>query len=283
MRAVYINGHFVRPKEASISIFDRGYLYGEGAFETLRAYAGRPAFCNLHYHRLAQNCVQLRIDLPLSEYAFERALMRSLQVNKVRNAYLRVTVSPVGASFGIARPVTMPTNVVIFCRDFHGRPRQHYARGTSVVLIRSVHGDLPEIATIKSTSYLTRMLARMEIQEAGADEGLLATPSGRLLEGSATNLFIVQGGRLVTPPLGDGVLPGVTRFVVMGCADSLGIPWREAHLATAHLKRADEIFLTGSTAEVLPVREVRGITAKSRTPGPFTRQLMAAYQKLLPH
>lgn len=281
MGSVYVNGRFFPPADARVSVFNRGYLYGEGVFETLRAYNGRVAFCNLHYHRLRENCAQLKIDLPLDEYAFERTLTKCLQGNKLRNAYVRVTVSPVGASYGIDRPAKMPTDVVIFCREFQGRPRSKYVRGAEIVLIKSVHGDPPEIATVKSTSYLTRMLARMEIQKAGADEGLLQDREGRVLEGSATNLFLVTNGRLSTPPLADGVLPGITRFVVMGLADSLGIPWREGHVRLANLKRAREIFLTGSTTEILPVRSVRGLTTK-KAPGPVTRRLVAAYQQLLP-
>lgn len=281
MSRVYINGRFVPPARATISIFDRGYLYGEGVFETMRAYDGRVAFANLHYHRLRENCARLAIDLPLGEYAFERTLLQCLRVNRLRNAYLRLTVSPVGASYGIARPPTMATNVVIFCRAFQGRPRATYQRGATIILVQSVHGDPPEIATVKSTSYLTRMLARMEIERAGADEGLLRDTRGRVLEGSATNLFLVRGGRLLTPPLSDGVLPGITRFVTLGLAESCRIPWREAHLTVRDLQRADEVFVTGSTTEILPVRQVRGLKTKARRPGPITRQLMGAYQRLL--
>ncbi|MBI4238923.1 MAG: aminotransferase class IV [Deltaproteobacteria bacterium] len=283
MSKVYINGQLVSETAAKLSVFDRGFLYGEGVFETLRAYAGRVAFPALHYHRLRENCERLQIDLPLDEYAFEKTVQKVLAANRLREAVVRVTISAGGTAYTFDRPPHLDANVVLFARRFRPKPERLYHQGASIIVVTSVCGEPPALANLKTTSYLCRMLARQEVQAARADEGLLLNQRGWVLEGTATNLLLVRKGRLYTPPLSDGVLPGVTRFGILGVADSLDIPWREAHISIENLKAADEIFLTGTTSEVLPVREIRDITIKPRTPGPITRQLMAAYQQLLPH
>lgn len=283
MSKVYINGQLVPETAAKVSVFDRAFLYGEGVFETLRAYTGRVAFPALHYHRLRENCERLGIDLPLDEYAFEKVVQKVLAANRLREAVIRVTISAGGTRYTIDRPPHLNANVVFFARRFQPRPTRLYSHGASLIVVTSVCGEPAALANLKTTSYLCRMLARQEVQAARADEGLLLNQRGWVLEGTATNLFVIRQGRLYTPPLSDGVLPGVTRFGTLGLADGLGIPWRESHISIANLKAADEIFLTGTTSELLPVREIRGITTKPRTPGPCTQQLMAAYQQLLPH
>lgn len=278
---VYINGKIVPEGLAQISVFDRSYLYGEGVFETIRAYEGRPAFCDMHYHRIKSNCEKLKIDLPMDEYAFEHAIVKTINVNKLKEAYVRITVSPVGASTGIVRPTKMSTNVVIFAKPFKSRPKEQYDKGCKIILVESVFADDPEMSEIKSTNYLTKMLARMEVTEEKADEGLFRNRNGLILEGTASNLFVVKKKRLYTPPLTDGCLPGITRWVIIGLAESLGIKCKEASIRLSDLKGVDEIFLCGSTSEVLPVREVIGWARKPLTPGPITTKLMVAYNELV--
>lgn len=278
---IYINGKFVPEISATISVFDRSYLYGEGAFETMRAYNGRPAFCDMHYHRLKSNCERLKIDLPLDEYAFEHAVVKTINTNKLKDAYVRVTVSPVGASIGLARPPQLKTNFVIFAKPFKDRPASLYKKGARLALVRSVYADDPDIAGIKSTNYLTKMLARMEVTEKNCDEGLFQNREGFVLEGTASNLFVVRKNRVFTPPLSDGCLPGITRWVVMGLCEELKITCKEASLYVEDLKSVDEIFITGSTSEILPVREVVKIVRKNNAPGPVTRKLMSAYKDLI--
>lgn len=277
---IYCSGRFVPEKEARISVFDRSYLYGEGCFETLRSYRSHIPFLNLHYHRLRENCGVLGLDLPLDEFAFARVLQQLIARNRVPDAYIRVTVSAVGASFGMERPRKMPVQVIVFCKAFHGKPPQWYKRGAKLIIAESILADQPRLATVKSTNYLSKMLARREASDAGAADALLTDYRGRILEGSASNLFMVKNGRLYTPPISDGILPGVTRSVVLGAADTLEIPWREAHFTPATLKGADEIFITGSTSEVLPIAEIRGL-CKKKAPGQITQMLMRAYHNLV--
>lgn len=278
---VYINGKLVPEEQAKVSVFDRSYLYGEGVFETMRGYNGRPAFCDMHYHRLKANCDTLKIELPVDEYAFERTVVRTINANKLKEAYVRATVSPVGASVGLARPNKMRTNFVIFVKPYKGRPEEVYLKGARVIVVNSVYADDPEVAEIKSTNYLTKMIARMEVSEAKADEGLLQSRDGLMLEGTGSNLFVVKKGRIFTPPLSDGCLPGVTRWVIIGLAEKLGIVFGEQSLHLDDLIGADEIFMTGSTAEVMPVREIAGLSKKANTPGPVTLKLMREYKKMV--
>lgn len=277
---VYINGKLIPEHLAAISVFDRSYLYGEGVFETIRAYNGRPAFCDMHYHRLKSNCEKLKIEIPVDEYAFEHDIVKTINANKLKEAFVRVTLSPVGLSIGLARPPKLDTNFVIFAKSFKGRPPEVYNKGARLIVVESVFGDNPEISEVKSTNYLTKMLARMEVTSRKADEGILQNRDGLALEGTASNLFVVKKGRLFTPPLSDGCLPGITRWAVMGIAEGLKIPCKEASIALGNLKSVDEIFLTGSTAEVLPIKEILGLTKKS-APGPITKRVMYAYKELV--
>lgn len=277
---IYCNGRFVQEKDAKISVFDRSYLYGEGSFETLRAYNGHISFLNLHFHRLRENCNALGLDLPLDEFAFGRMLQQLVNRNKLPNAYLRVTVSAVGLSMGMDLPRQLPVQVVAFCRPLHERPAKWYTRGAKLIVAQTVMADQPRLSMIKSTNYLSKMFARREANAAGAADALLTNARGRLLEGSASNLFAIKNGRLITPPISDGILPGVTRSVVLGIADTLEVPWREAHFTEKTLREADEIFITGSTSEILPIAEVVGI-CKTKAPGPITKLLTIAYKSLV--
>lgn len=277
---VYVGGRFVPEKDAKVPVFDRSYLYGEGVFETLRVYGGKSAFVNLHYHRLQHCCAKLAIELPLDEYGFERMLQQLILKNRQKEAVIRITVSAVGAAFGMDRPARMPTLVTAFCRAFKGKPPEWYAQGAPVVVAKTVVADQPLISNIKSTNYLVKMMARAEAAKAGAADALLTDGHGHYMEGSATNLFLVKKGVLITPAIPEGVLPGVTRSVILGVADTLDIPWDESPMTEKMVKDADEIFLTGSTSEVLPVREVNGV-CKKKAPGPITRDLWNGYCNLL--
>lgn len=277
---IYINGKIVPEGEALISVFDRSYLYGEGVFETMRAYNGRPAFCDMHYHRLKANCEKLKIELPVDEYAFERDVVKTINANKVKDAVVRVTISPVGLSIGLARPPRLSTNFVIIVRKFKGHPEEVYRRGAKVILVESVFADDPDMAEIKSTNYLTKMIARLEVTGKKADEGLLQNRGGFILEGTATNLFIVKDGCLFTPPLSDGCLPGITRWVLMGIAEKLKIKCVEKSVRLEDLQKADEVFLTGSTSEIMPAREIVGVLKKA-APGKITSRLMRTYKEMI--
>lgn len=282
MNKVYINGRIVPAKQAKLSIFDRSYLYGEGAFETLRCYDGVPAFLELHYKRLQTNCTALGIPVPFTAKQMHRIIERVLESNRQRNATVRITVSPQGKDGSIMRPAQCTVNVVAYARKAASRAPQLYARGAKLIIIRSVLADSPLIGSMKSTSYLSRMLARSEVQAADVDEGLMCNHRGHIVEGTATNLFIVKNNRLYTPRLSDGALPGITRHVTIRCAEQLNIPVREIAMTEQRIKDADEVFVTGSSTEILPIHSVKQLWRR-KAPGPITRQIMQAYQDQLLH
>jgi len=279
---IYINNKLVPEEEAKVSIYDRSYLYGEGVFETLRAYNGHVAFCDLHYERLKKNCKRLKIDVPVDKHSFEKAIIKTLNANEVKNAYVRTTLSPEGASYGLKKPSKMKTNFSIFCKQFSGREKKMYEKGARVVIIKSVPSDHPLMADLKSTNYLSKMLARDEVARLKADEGIFCSPTGSVLEGSLTNVFIVKNNGLITPPISEGVLPGVTRSIVLHLAEANGIEATERPFDIEEMKKSDEIFLTGSTTEILPVSEIVDVVKKSPVPGPTTKKIIDQYKALLP-
>lgn len=279
---IFLNNKIVPKKDALVSVFDRSYLYGEGVFETLRAYKGHVAFSDLHYERLKKNCKRLNIDLPVDKHSFEKAIIKTLSANNIKNAYIRVTVSPVGASFGMEKPKKMSTNFSIFCKEFTGRPKDLYRNGAKVILVKNIPSDHPLMANLKSTNYLNKMMARDEVIRSRADEGIFCTPDGKILEGSSTNLFIVKNGQLITPPITEGVLPGITRNIVLQLAESKGLNVSENPVNLNDLEKCEEVFLTGSTTEILPVKELVEFTKKKSAPGKITQKVMAAYKELLP-
>ncbi len=272
----FLNGQLVDEAQARVSIFDRSYLYGEGVFETLRSYDGHVAFLDRHYNRLKKNCEALCIPLQVDVKTLGEWFEKTLRANDLKEASVRLTLSSQGASTGLAKPKSMPVNLSIFCSpitiDLH-----LYQTGVETAITTSVINDEPKIAGIKSTNYLTKMRARDEAVATGVYEGLLTNSAGYIIEGSRTNLFLVQQGILLTAPFSDGLLPGVTREVVLELAAELGIALRETHITKELLQTADELFLTGTTTEIMGIHTVRGVTKKSKTPGPVTQSLHQAY------
>ncbi|MDO8527911.1 MAG: aminotransferase class IV [Deltaproteobacteria bacterium] len=261
----WLNNRLIDEEEATVSIFDRSYLYGEGVFETLRVYESRPAFFSLHYKRLKKNCRRLGIPLPLSEKKLETTVLRLLKANHLKETVVRITLST--------------TNISIFCRPIHIDPKL-FQRGVKVLPLKSLCNDSPAVAGIKSTSYLTKMLARAEGDHAGAHDALLKNSRGHWVEGSRTNFFIIVKGVVITPPQSDGLLKGITREVVLKILKQKKIKHREAHITDSLLKKADEIFLTGSTSEVLPVREIIGLWKKQIQKKTLTFQIRKYYLTL---
>src|SRR3989338_4663298 len=274
---VWCNGKLIDEEKATVSIFDRSYLYGEGLFETLRCYHGRPAFADRHYRRLKKNCERLKTPLPLSEEAFAGALLELLQASQMKEAVARITVSTVGASFGTGRPENSPTHISVFCRPVT-IDLKNFQNGVKVWPSTLLVNDAQATAGIKSTSYLIKMMARAEADQHGAYETLLKNHKGHWVEGSRTNFFIVLKGEIITPPLADGLLGGITREVVIEIIKKEKLPFREAHITDALLQNAEEIFLTGSTTEVMPVCEIMGMGQKEVVASSTAQHLLAAYR-----
>lgn len=276
---VYVNGTFVPAEEAKISIFDAAYLYGEGLFETLLAVQGKVLFLPWHFKRLYSGARQLKVPMTLKQSALEAALYKTMHVNDLQDAYLRINVSAEEAVIGARRRIVRDSHLVIIAKPPDPYPKELYQQGCRLVVVRSAPNDPLPIANIKTNNYLLKMMARREIAQRKADEGILLNTKGKVTEGAGSNLFAVFGQRIVTPPLSDGVLPGVTREQVMRIARRFGISCREQSLTVKRLGAADEIFITSTLKGVMPVATLEGRKLPRPIPGPITQQLMTRYRK----
>ena len=278
-RAVWLNGRIVRGEEAALSVFDRGARDGGGLFETLRVYAGRPFAWELHMERLVLSAAVLGFPVPPSPRRLREGVDQVLEACGLADAVVRITVTR-GIPGG--RPVR--TGAWIEAEPVAGRlwrgARTRHPEDGGPAGGRAVFSRTPFTPGVlgrhKTTSRLAWDLAREEARAAGADEALLVSPDGELLEGAASNLFLVRsGGDVFTPPLSADVLPGVTRAVVIGLCDSLGIFVHEAPVPLEMLRWASEVFLTNSVQEVLPVCDVAGRLVPERE---VTLRLLEAYR-----
>ncbi len=270
-RFTWINGRLVSEKKASIPISDSAYLYGHGIFETLRAIHGKVLFLKDHLARLSRNARAVGLILPVSPLQLGHEIRRTLVKNRLREAAIRLILSE---SEGTPR-------LVIRTRRHLPLPRPLYQGGSRIVLARSVRADSKGISRIKSTSYLTKILARREAAGRGAAEAILIDEQGHLTEGGSSNLFVVRQGRLLTPPIEEGLLPGTRRHYVIRLARRLRIPFAERPLQLTDLKGADEVFITSTLKDILPVRSFDGTKIGGPCPGPITKRLTAAYWKYL--
>lgn len=273
---VWLDGALVDEKEARISPFDRGLLLGDAVFETMRIYGGRPRALKEHLDRLRQSCALTRIPYP---EGIERAIAHLIEANGARDGQVRVTLTRgVGGRGASPQGATSPT-VLVTTATVHHRP-EVYERGLRLVVARRRRipdASLP--SAIKSTNYLVHVLARIEAEEAGADDALFVDEDGALVEATQANVFAILGRELVTPPLSSGCLPGMARAEVLALAHEAGLRPVERPLPRAALHEASEVFLTASVLEVAPVVEVDGVRVGDGKPGPLTRRIHELYRK----
>jgi len=274
-----VNGQFVSVGSPGVAALDRGLLYGDGLFETIRAYDGVPFLFEAHIERLNRSAAELRICDGLDPSALRQDVEKLLARNGLRDAYLRITLTR-GIHTGPLelQPAERPTTCVV-ARPLHLPPPERYDPGTRCVLAsfrRSAESPLPRHKTL---NYLENLLARTEARQRGADDAIFLNTRGEVAEATSSNIFLVLGGQLVTPSLEANILPGVTRAKVIELARDLGIEVLERQVWPYEFRGADEVFLTNSVAEILPVREVEGRTIGTGGPGPVTARLQTAYRE----
>lgn len=279
--AVYVNGRISSRDDAKVSVYDHGYLYGDGVFEGIRVYDGRIFKLEEHLDRLYDSARHILLEIPLSRDAMRDAIIGTVRHSGLRDAYIRPVVSRGTGDLGIdPRKCPEPT-VVIIVDTIRLYPKESYEKGLKVVTA-SVRRPSPDALNgrIKSLNYLNNILARIEANQAGVDEALMLTPDGYVCECSADNIFLVTDGRVWTPASHLGLLSGVTRGVVLDLAREVGIPAEERIFTLHDVFVADECFLTGTGAEVAPVVEVDGRMIGDGRPGPVTGRLNAAFRDL---
>ncbi len=267
----YLDGDFVPAPEAHVAAGDAGLLHGNGLYETFRAREGRVYLLQRHVERLRTGAAALAIAVPADVDKLPEIVRELAQRCELSDARVRLTLT---AGSEDARP-----SVLLQARPATDYPEQLYIRGVTAMIAPVRRNETSPLAHIKSLSHLDNELARRGAREAGADQALLLNTQGFLAEASSANLFIVREGKLTTPPISDGALPGVTRGALLELASAAGIRAGEASLAIDDLHRADEAFLTNAIAGVLPLVLVDGRNVGPGKPGEITRRVRGLYEE----
>lgn len=279
---VYLNGRIIDEGEAYIPANDRGVLFGDGAFETIRAYEGKPFRMQRHLARLREACRELRISHAPADGDITDAVS-DLYIMNVGSgdAYVRITLT--GGAFDGSRTLERPSapNVYIVVKPFEGYPPAFYEEGMRLIVSSIRRNEGSPLSRFKTNNYLDSLAAKQESKDQGADDAVMLNCAGNLAEGSSANLFLVSGGRVLTPGKDCGLLPGITREAVLELCERLGTACDEGHYTLEDLQGADEAFFTVSTGEVVPIAEVAGVRIGHMCPGLITAGIAAAYRALV--
>lgn len=275
-RAVSIDGAITKPEEAKVSVYDRGFLYGDGVFETLRTYRGAPFALLDHLERLESSARSVGIRLPVSTRVLEREVAEILGAAQNPESYVRIMITRGQGPLGLDPALAADPLRVLLCEPLTALPAELYRQGVSVVTDRTERAA-DAAPGAKVTNYLAGMLALQRAKAKGAHEALLLDVEGYVLEGVTSNFFLVIEGELLTPPT-SLILPGITRAHVIRCAEREGIPVRYGSIGAGDLRGATEAFLTSSLREVLPVIRVDEAPVGDGRPGEVTRRIHRAYR-----
>ena len=278
---IYIDGKFYGEDQAKVSVLDHGLLYGDGIFEGIRAYNGRVFRLKEHLDRLFCSAKAILLTMPMTHAELTKAVVQTCRRNKVRDGYIRLLVTRGVGTLGLNPYRCKHPTVVIIAGKIQLYPPELYERGMAVVTVptvRNLHSALNP--AIKSLNYLNNILAKIEAINSGCEEAVLLNAEGFVSECTGDNLFIVKEGQLMTPPLSAGALYGITRRVVMEIAEESGMKVSEPNLTRYDLFNADECFLTGTGAEIVPVVKIDGRVIGNGKPGPVTKKLVGQYHAL---
>ena len=278
---VSLNGDLVKKEEAVIPFYDHGLLYGDGLFEGIRVYGGRVFKLDEHVARLYYSAKALNINIPAAPQATREIILDTVRANGHREGYVRVTVTR-GTGLGLdPKHIKGGANVYISCEQLALYPPEMYENGLIVATV-STRLPSPDVIDprVKCTGkYINNIMAKAEANRSGAGEGLMLTREGYVGEATGDNIFLVKNGQLLTPPATIGILQGITRDTVIALAEEAGISVFEPIMTQYDVYNADEAFLTGTAAEVIPAVEFDGRLIGDGKPGPMTRQLMAAFRE----
>lgn len=289
---VYIDGQYLTKDQARISVFDHGFLYGDGVFEGIRAYSGRVFRLDEHVERLYRSAKAIMLDIGLTPTQMREVVLETCSRNNLANGYIRVVVSRGAGDLGIdPRNCRNGATVICIADKLTMYPQSMYDNGMAVITTSTRRNSPAALdPNIKSLNYLNNILAKLEVNRAaraGGDvpvgEGLMLNLDGYVAEATGDNVFIVERGTVVTPPVHVGILEGITRNTVMDLARQMLIPVEERVFTMTNVYGADEVFLTGTGAEVIPVVRVDDRQVGDGRPGPMTRKLITAFRELVNH
>lgn len=271
---IYINGKLLSRKQATVSVFDHGLLYGDGVFEGIRAYNRRVFMLDEHIDRLYRSAQAIALAIPLNRRAMTRAVVETCKANRLTNGYIRLVVTRGEGSLGLNPFNCRVPQVIVIAGSIQLYPKELYESGMSIITVGTMRNQSEAVnPRIKSLNYLNNILAKIEALNSGVMECIMLNPQGYVAEASGDNVFIVKGDTLITPPSWCGALEGITRQVVMGLAPQEGFKVKEDVLTRYDLYTADEMFLTGTAAEIISVTNVDRRVIGDGKPGAITCQL----------
>ena len=278
---IYIDGKYYDEKNAKVSVFDHGLLYGDGIFEGIRAYNGRVFRLREHIDRLFDSAKAILLEIPISHAAMMKAVVDTCRKNKLRDGYIRLIVTRGKGTLGLNPNRCKKPSIIVIADKIQLYPPELYERGRAIVTVATTRNLSNAVnPAIKSLNYLNNILAKIEANNAGVEEAIMLNSEGFVAECTGDNIFILKGGRMMTPPLSAGALYGITRGVVMDMAREASIPVSEPNLTRYDLFVADECFLTGTGAELIPVTKIDGRVIGNGKPGPVTKSLVKNYHAL---
>ena len=278
---IYINGKLFGKEDATISVFDHGLLYGDGVFEGIRSYGGKVFLLTEHVDRLWDSAKALLLEIPIGKDEMAKAIQDTVDVNGITDGYIRVLVTRGVGTLGLDPNRCSNPQVIIIADKIALYPDELYEKGLDIVTVSTIRNHPAALnPRIKSLNYLNNILAKIEGLQAGCIEALMLNHKGEVAECTGDNVFIVRDGALLTPPTDAGILEGITRNAVIGLARDAGLEVREVSLTRHDVFIAEECFLTGTAAEVIPVVKLDSRAIGDGKPGPITRDLMARFKQL---
>ena len=280
-RQVWINGQLYSSEDARVSVFDHGLLYGDGVFEGLRSYGGKVFRLREHVVRLFESAKAIWLEIPLTQQALCDAIDQMVKTNEIDDGYVRVIVTRGAGTLGLDPRKCKDPQIIIIADAIALYPSEYYENGLEIITV-SVSRNHPAALSprIKSLNYLNNILAKIEGLQSGCIEALMLNHKGEISECTGDNIFLVKQGELRTPPLDAGILAGITRKAVSEIAEGVGIDVRRVALTKHDVYTADEVFLTGTAAEVVPVVTVDSRCIGNGKPGPITCDLKERFQAL---
>ncbi|MDY6843117.1 MAG: aminotransferase class IV [Thermodesulfobacteriota bacterium] len=276
---VYINGDYVIEEKAVISVFDRGFLLGDGLFETIRTYNGRPFMLKEHIERMNNSLSHFHIPMILSPEKVNDTLKQLMKLNNLYNAYVRITVSRGIHKGSLTLDDECDPTLIITIKEYTPYPSSFYKKGITIIFSELMKHTPSPLAGHKTTSYLPYIMAREEARKRGAQEAVITDANGYVTECTTSNLFVVKEGCLFTPKSESLMLRGITRNAVLDIANRLSIWWIETDVSAHFLPHGDEVFITNSLMEVMPVAFVEDTAIGETIPGKITTKLMRGYKE----
>ena len=282
MMKIYLDGQMVDRADAKISVFDHGLLYGDGIFEGIRIYHGRVFELEAHIQRLADSAKAICLELPMTQQELIHATVETVRANQLRDGYIRLIVTRGEGGLGLNPYLCPKASVIIIADKIKLYPQEHYDNGLELITCgtrRPTPGSLSP--QVKSLNYLNNVMAKIEAIQSGALEGLMLNEQGYVSECTGDNVFIVKDGEIFTPPISAGALDGITRRVIMRLAQEAGYPLKELNMSRYEVYTADECFLTGTAAEVIPCVMLDRRAIGSGKPGEITLDLIKRFHELV--